>query len=503
LWDQDAPAGAVRTVQVYVSRLRRALGDDGAVTSSPAGYRLRVRPGELDLQRFEGLVQEARRALAQRRAEQAAGLLGEALGLWRGPPLADLEFVPFAQTEIARLEEQRLAAVEARVEADLAAGRHGELVPELQRLIGEHPLRERLHAHLMLALYRSGRQADALAAYRHARQVLVDHLGIEPGAQLRDLERRILAQDQSLAVAPPPKAATRLVADAGPVDEEIRIIEANGEPVQCALSGDGPPLVIPCWWISDVVRELEWPALRQFIRELGRSHTVIRYNRPQGPGERGARLPRTLDGEARLLIDVLEQTTDPPARIFSISCGACAALTTTVERPDLVERLVLFSPLARGTDAATPEVRASILSLVRAHWGLGSSTLAQLVLPDATAGERSQFSRFQRSVASQEEAAQWLSFYYGADVMTQLNSITTPVLVLQRRGDRTVPIAHAADVAARIRGARFVALPGRDHFPWIGDATAVIEHAMSFFQGADDRAADRTARPAPPSLIYE
>ena len=121
---------------------------------------------QLDLERFERLVEDGRRALAQARAEEAAGLLREALELWRGPPLADLAFEPFAPAEIARLDEQRLAAVEARVEADLTAGRAAELVPELQRLIGEHPLRERLHGQLMLALYRSGRQADALEAYR-------------------------------------------------------------------------------------------------------------------------------------------------------------------------------------------------------------------------------------------------------------------------------------------------------------------------------------------------
>jgi predicted ATPase/DNA-binding SARP family transcriptional activator len=202
LWGEDAPGSAARTVQVYVSRLRGALAEDGLLTSSRAGYRLRVRPGELDLERFERLVQEGRRALAQARAEQAGRVLREALALWRGPPLADLASAPFAPAEIARLEEQRLAAVELRVEADLAAGRHAELAGELQQLTREHPWRERLHAHLMLVLYRSGRQADALEAYRHAREVLVEQLGIEPGAELHDLHEAILAHDPALAAPP-------------------------------------------------------------------------------------------------------------------------------------------------------------------------------------------------------------------------------------------------------------------------------------------------------------
>ena len=127
--------------------------------------------------------------------EDAAAELREALELWRGPPLAELASAPFAPAEIARLEEQHLAALELRVEADLAAGRHAELVGELQQLTREHPWRERLHAQLMLALYRSGRQADALEAYRHAREVLVEELGIEPGAELHDLHEAILAHD--------------------------------------------------------------------------------------------------------------------------------------------------------------------------------------------------------------------------------------------------------------------------------------------------------------------
>src|ERR671932_1714350 len=189
LWGEDAPAGAVKTVQVYMSRLRRALGDPDVVTTTGAGYCLRVRPGELDADRFDRLVGQGRDALAAGDAETAGAVLREGLGLWRGAPLAELAGMPFAPPEIARLEEERLAALELRVEADLAAGRHAELVAELGRLTREHPLRERLHAQLMLALYRSGRQAEALEAFQRARRALDSTLGLEPGPALRELER--------------------------------------------------------------------------------------------------------------------------------------------------------------------------------------------------------------------------------------------------------------------------------------------------------------------------
>src|SRR5215216_6678295 len=201
LWGSSPPATAAKSIQLYVSRLRKALGDDCLVTRPP-GYVLRVDRSELDVARFERLVGEARAA----DPERAAGKLRAALDLWRGPPLADLAYEPFAQAEIARLEELRLEAVEARVDADLAMGRHAGLAGELEALLAEHPLRERLWGQLMLALYRSSRQAEALEAYRGARRVLSDGLGIEPSAELKRLEQAILEQDPSLDLAPPASA---------------------------------------------------------------------------------------------------------------------------------------------------------------------------------------------------------------------------------------------------------------------------------------------------------
>jgi DNA-binding SARP family transcriptional activator/energy-coupling factor transporter ATP-binding protein EcfA2 len=199
LWGEDAPAEARKTVHVYVSRLRKALGDPGLIVTSPGGYTLRVGPGELDAAEFEALASDGRRALAAGSPARAAALLRQAQGLWRGPALSDLAFEPFARVEVARLEEQRLAVFEWRVEADLAAGRHAEVVAELQRLATEHPTREQLAALLMLALYRCGRQSDALAAYQDARRALVSEIGVEPGPQLRERQEAVLRHDAALA----------------------------------------------------------------------------------------------------------------------------------------------------------------------------------------------------------------------------------------------------------------------------------------------------------------
>jgi predicted ATPase/DNA-binding SARP family transcriptional activator len=200
LWGEDAPPGAIKAVQVQVSRLRRTLGQTGVLETTHEGYRLLVGPGELDLECFEGALAAGRQALAAGDPYRAAELLHGALRLWRGPPLEEFAWAPFAPPEIRRLDELRLSTLESRVEAELAAGRHAELVAELQRLTSAHPWRERLHAQLMLALYRSGRQAEALAAYQHARAVLVAQLGIEPGAELHSIHQAVLAHDAALDV---------------------------------------------------------------------------------------------------------------------------------------------------------------------------------------------------------------------------------------------------------------------------------------------------------------
>jgi len=185
LWGDDPPVSAVKLVQLYVSHLRKALGEEDVIATHGRGYELRLARHDVDVGRFERLL--------------AQGAAREALRLWRGSPLADVADEPFAASEIHRLEELRAAALEVAIDQDLDAGRQREVLPEIDALLATEPLRESLHHRRILALYRSGRQAEALEAYRDARATLVEELGIEPTRELQDLERAVLAQDPALS----------------------------------------------------------------------------------------------------------------------------------------------------------------------------------------------------------------------------------------------------------------------------------------------------------------
>jgi DNA-binding SARP family transcriptional activator len=227
LYADAAPVTAVTQIQRQISDLRKVLPRE-VIETRPPGYLIHVLPEQLDLNRFERRTEEATERLARGEAKRAAELLREALGLWRGPPLADLAYESFAQTAIERLEEIRLAALEHRIEADLALGRHRELVGELEQLTREQPTREPFCAQLMLALYRSGRQPEALDVYRSTRETLMQEFGIEPTLRLRELERAILTQDPSLdlvGAVETDRTVLALSADEVELDELLAIAE--------------------------------------------------------------------------------------------------------------------------------------------------------------------------------------------------------------------------------------------------------------------------------------
>lgn len=226
LWGTEAPRNAANALQYHVSQLRKALAPSDAIATQDPGYVIQVTAEELDLLRFEQLREAARDA----QPEEALRLLREALGLWRGQALNDLAHEEFAQGEIQRLEELRITTLEQRIDAELALGLHRDLIAELESLARAHPLRERLRAQLMLALYRSGRQAEALDAYRDMRRILVDELGLEPSPALQELEQAILRQDDALApdrIAPEPvaRAVVVLTADSSSLDALLAIAE--------------------------------------------------------------------------------------------------------------------------------------------------------------------------------------------------------------------------------------------------------------------------------------
>jgi DNA-binding SARP family transcriptional activator len=270
VWGGDPPQGWARTLQTYVFHLRRTLEPDrlpgaggGVLVTIDRSYLLRVDRGHLDAALFQDGFTAGRAALEAGRHAPAAETLRKALDLWRSPALADLADYAFTRPEAARLEELRLAALEARIDADLALGRHDALTGELEQLVGEHPLRERLHGQLMLALYRCGRQAEALAAYRRVRDLLAGELGIDPGEPLRRLHASVLAQDPALdwnggrpalAEDHPAAAAVPVQASGSPgrrfVDsQELAWARGGGPPPPSRwVGGAGPPPA--CRWLG-------------------------------------------------------------------------------------------------------------------------------------------------------------------------------------------------------------------------------------------------------------
>ena len=269
LWGERPPASAANGIQIYVSKLRRLLSDGetgaaGAIVTEPPGYRLRVPPGELDADQFERLIAEGREALGVANAEQAEKTFARALALWHGAPFADFGAESFAQAEIARLEELRRRALEERIEAQLSLGRHAEVTAELPPLIDQHPLEERLRAQLMVALYRSGRQADALAAYQDFRRLLADGLGLDPSPDLREIERRILRQDPALLAATPPRGAE--LASAAPAHSPPAALTHTNLPV--------PPTPL-------IGREQELEEAGRLLR----AHRLVTLTGPGGSGK--------------------------------------------------------------------------------------------------------------------------------------------------------------------------------------------------------------------------
>ncbi len=232
LWGEPTPPRALKRLQLTITRLRKALGAAGIETVA-GGYRLTVRPADLDAEVFRARVQDGRRALEDGEPARAAELLRAALSVWRGPPLADLAYEPFAAAAIRNLDDVRVDALELAIEADLGAGRHRDVVLEIETLVAAHPLRERLHAQRMVALYRCGRQSEALDAYRFARSKLIADLGLEPGPELRQLEAQILTHSPALA-APVPRGARAWIAASRQVAEpaQRRLTRARRRPVR-------------------------------------------------------------------------------------------------------------------------------------------------------------------------------------------------------------------------------------------------------------------------------
>ena len=320
-WGEQPPRSAAKMLQHYVWRLRRALADGGPeIVTRGGGYELRVDPETVDVQRLERLVSEQRRAAA---AGQPTSAARQALALFRGEPLADLVDEPFAAAEIRRLVELRTTARELAIDADLAAGRHEQIVGEIESLLAENPLRERLYAQQMIALYRGGRQAEALEAYRNARRTLVEEIGIEPGPELRRLHDAILRQDPSLVVEPaaaelPAALATAATVPLSGRDGELRCLRARW---QRAAAGSGALVtVVGAYGMGKTLLAASIAA------EVHREGAAVLYASGTGPPEAMLdAIARARDTQYPTLVVVVDADR-APADVHAALCSLAPAL---------------------------------------------------------------------------------------------------------------------------------------------------------------------------------
>jgi DNA-binding SARP family transcriptional activator/pimeloyl-ACP methyl ester carboxylesterase len=499
LWGETPPETARKMIQVYVSRLRKLL-PEGALRTRPPGYQLAVLPEALDLDRFERLRAAGRAALGQGRHEDAARLLGEALALWRGPALAEFTAEPFAAGEGIRLDELRTAALEERIQADLELGRAADVVAELEALVAQHPLREQLRGQLMLALYRAGRQAEALAAFQDTRRVLSGELGIEPSQALRELELRILRHDPALepqrrpGPGPTIEAPTIAAVAAQP---GIRYTRGGDASIAYQIVGDGPiDLVLVNGWVCTFQPGWEDERITGFYRGLSSIGRLILFDkRGTGLSDRVSpdRLP---DLETRMddVRAVMDAAGSQRAIVVGISEGGPMSLLFAATHPERTSGLVLLGTFARTMWAPDYPIGLSEAAMHRRLALADSDDWAQAVTAEW-------LGRVAPAIAADRERFAWYSSYLmrgvspaGAtalrlmnaqiDVRDVLPAVSVPTLVAYRRDEWFA--GGSRYLAERIHGAQAAELPGDVHLPWEGDQDALLAEIERFATGINE-----------------
>jgi DNA-binding SARP family transcriptional activator/pimeloyl-ACP methyl ester carboxylesterase len=495
LWGDAVPETAVKMVHVYVSHLRKLLPDDVLFTRPP-GYAVAVPDGATDVERFEQLRAGGRAALAEGDPATAAERLRAALDLWRGAALAEFS-EPFARVEAARLEELHLACLEDRIEADLALGRHADLVGELEALAAREPLRERIRGQLMLALHRSGRQAEALDAYRRFRAELSDELGLEPSPALRELERRILVHEAGLDVAPAPAQPASRPApatQAGAVPGETRYVRSGDVSIAYQVIGSGPPdLVLVHGWVCSFDAGWEREQIARFYRRLAAIGRLILFDK------RGTGLSDRVRGVASLeermddVRAVMDAVGSRRAALLGISEGGPMISLFAATYPERTAALVAMGTFARRRAGPDYPIDVPHLEPSAENWGI---PIARRFLAERVP-----------SLASDDAAVRWYASYLtrgaspgaaqtlramndGIDVRAVLPTIGVPALVLYRAGEYMREATRY--MGERIPGARVVELPGDEHLPWEGEQEPLFEEIERFFATVgDEEDADR------------
>jgi DNA-binding SARP family transcriptional activator/pimeloyl-ACP methyl ester carboxylesterase len=471
LWGDSPPATARKTIQTYVKNIRRACGPDSIATVE-SGYTLRVGAKDVDVARFRALVHSGEAALRSGETAEAREALSEAVGLWRGDPLPGVASHTGLAVAAVRLREEYLSALETRFSAELAAGADSDLVGELEVLVREHPFRERLWAHLMLALYRSGRQADALSAYQRVREVLREELGLGPGGALQRLESAILAQDPALDAD---AADPSVTGAAGRAPSPVRYATSgDGVHVAYQIVGDGPidvlaipgfPSHLDMWWdapTDDLVRRL-----------AAMSRLILFDKRGIGLSDR----PQSIDWNDWIddAVAVLDAAGSRRAVILGISAGAPTAIQFAATRPERTHALILFggwSRMVKGDDyepAADLAAFEAFYAHSEANWGtgVGVSLAAPSRAKDPAA--REYLARLQRMSASPTAAGTFFRAMASVDVRQALPMIGVSTLILHAQGDRQVPIEAARLMTEQIPEATLVELDSDIHVMWLSD----------------------------------
>ena len=492
LWAGQPADRAAASLQVRVSQLRKALraaGEADRLVTRPPGYLIRVTPGELDAPRFEHLARDGETALAAGDGALAARRLDEALGLWRGAALADVDDAPFAQAEARRLEERRLAALESRAEARLACGGHRELIGELETLTAAHPLRERLWAHRMLALYRAGRQAEALRAYRDLRAILTGELGIEPSPALRELEGRILRQDATLA--PPAPGEDRAGGPGARSEAEPPVTRyarsSDGVHIAYQVLGQGErDIVIVPGLISHLDLWWEDPYAARFHRRLASLGRLIMFDkRDTGLSDRAVG-EDTAEQRIEDVRAVMRASGSNRAVLFGYSEGGPMSILFAARYPERVAALILGAASARWPAAPgypcgeqTEEMASALEDLAARRWGQGDSIEWYAPSLAGSDAARRSLARWERMAASPSAVLRMLRMIREIDVRDVLPGLGVPALVIQRRQDRITPPCHGRYLAAHLPGARYFEQPG-DHLLWLGDTDAMFGQIREF-----------------------
>ena len=496
LWPGQPAERAAANLQVRMSELRgalRAAGQDQRLVTRPPGYLLRAEADEVDAGCFEALLARGRRELASGDAQLAADYLRAALALWRGPALAGLADVPFARSEAARLDEARLQALELRIAAELASGGGGELVAELEVLTATHPLRERLWAQRMLALYRGGRQADALRCYQDLREVLTGELGLEPGSEARQLETLILRQDPSLDPRTPGRSRPAGQTTGGPAQEvpETRYAVNGDLHIAYQILGTGqqdilfvPGLIshLDLWW--------EEPVTSRFFRRLASLGRLILFDkRDTGLSDRG---PGDTPLEERMtdLQAVMDACGSRRAVLFGYSEGAPMSLLFAATHPERVAALILGSAAARWKAAAdypcgrsSAATFAAFNQLAQHGWGTGASIEWYDPSAAGSVRVRQRMARWERMAVSPSSLLRMIRLCNDFDVRSVLPAIHTPTLIIQRLDDRITPPCHGRYLAAHLPAARYFEQPG-SHLLWAGDTDSLFEQIEQLLTGS-------------------